>query len=78
MDEVAVLRSLDTHPNVVNLIDFFESPKTFHVVLELARGGDVFARLSQRNFYNEISARSLAQNLLLAVEYIHSRGFVHR
>jgi len=78
VDEVSILRSLDTHPNVVNLIDFFESPKTFHVVLELARGGDVFARLSQRNFYNELSARSLAQNLLLAVEYIHSRGFVHR
>eukprot|EP01083_Nonionella_stella_P120332 360500_1 len=39
VDEVSILRSLDTHPNVVNLIDFFESPKTFHVVLELARGG---------------------------------------
>ncbi len=76
-DEVSVMQDLK-HPNIVNLIDFDVSPKSFHVVLELARGGDVFVRLSKRTYYKESDARALAKNLMLAVDYIHTKGFVHR
>jgi len=76
--EVNVMKNLRMHPNIVNLVNFFESETLFHVVLELAEGGDLFDRLSKRRFYTEIDARSLAKNIIIAVDCIHSSGYVHR
>ena len=76
--EVEVLRNLDVHPNIVNLVDFFHSPKSFHMLLELARGGDLFDRLIKRRTYSEMDARKLVRNLLDAVSCMHACGFCHR
>ena len=76
--EVRIMKNLRMHPNIVNLLNFFESEKLFHVVLELAEGGDVFDRLSKRRYYRETDARTLARNLLIAIDCIHSSGYVHR
>ena len=35
--EVDVLKSLSNHRNIVSLLDFFEGPRVFCIVLELAR-----------------------------------------
>mmetsp|Transcript_19139 Transcript_19139/g.27673 ORF Transcript_19139/g.27673 Transcript_19139/m.27673 type:complete len:733 (+) Transcript_19139:108-2306(+) len=76
--EVSILKSLEGHDGVVNLVCFFETHTTFHVVLELARGGDVFDRLAKRTVYTEFDARVLARKLLEGVAHIHSRGIIHR
>jgi len=76
--EVGVLRELSCHPNIVTLLDFFASPGFFHVVLELARGGDLFGRIAKRKFYTENDARCLAKEILSAISYIHSKEYVHR
>jgi len=76
--EVHVLKSLQGYPGVINLIDFFEKPKVFHVILELARGGDVFDRLGRRTVYTEADARRLSKCLLESMAYIHSRYVTHR
>jgi len=77
--EVSILKSLSgSYDGIINLIDFFEEPQTFHLILELARGGDVFDRLSKRTVYTEKHARDLARRMLEAVQYIHSYGIVHR
>jgi len=72
------MKNLSKNPNIVNLLNFYECEKTFHVVLELARGGDVFERLAKRKSYKEMDSRTLAKNLLTAIDYIHSSGYVHR
>ena len=59
-------------------MDFFEKPSTFHIVLELARGGDVFDRLTKRTVYTEAHAQDLARRLLKSINHIHSHGIVHR
>jgi len=77
--EVSVLKSLSgSYDGIINLIDFFEEPQTFHLILELARGGDVFERLSKRTVYTEKHARDLARRMLEAVQFIHRYGIVHR
>jgi len=63
---------------VINLIEFYQVPETFHVVLDLAKGGDVFDRLSKRSVYNESDARDLAINLLTTMKFIHDKGIAHR
>jgi len=76
--EAEILRELSSHPNIVSLVDFFVSPKIFNVVLELAKGGDLFDKLSKRKFYTEKDARSVAKDVLTAISYIHSKNYVHR
>ena len=72
------MKNLQDNPNIVSLLNFYESEKTFHVVLEIAQGGDVFERLTKRRVYTEIDARTLAKNILIAIDYIHFQGYVHR
>lgn len=76
--EIEIMKELHGCDGVIKLIDFFQSPETFHVVLDLAKGGDVFDRLSKRSVYNESHARDLAINLLTTIEFIHDKGIAHR
>lgn len=42
-----VLRTLD-HPNIVKMIDFFEEPNLYYLVLEYVGGGELFERLVEK------------------------------
>ncbi|KAJ1383343.1 kinase-like domain-containing protein, partial [Ochromonadaceae sp. CCMP2298] len=66
------------HPNVVDLIEVFEEPGHFYVVLERIRGGELFERIIQRAFYSEKEARDVAVPLLRGVKYIHDAHIAHR
>jgi serine/threonine protein kinase len=63
---------------IINLIDFFPTPTSYRIVMELARGGDVFDRLAKRRTYTEKTARDFALSLFHAVEYLHDRNVAHR
>jgi len=76
--EAQTLRELCSHPNIIFLVDFFVSPETLYVVLELARGGDLFDSIARRKFFSEKDARAVAKELLMANSYMHSKDIVHR
>ena len=76
--EVYAMKELLEVPNIVSLIDFYETPTTFHVVQVYARGGDVFDRLAKRVSYNEKDARDLAIVLLSCLQAMHERRLCHR
>ena len=63
---------------IINLIDFYSTPTTHHIVMELARGGDVFDRLAKRKVYTEKHAHDLAERMLEAIRFLHNRGIAHR
>lgn len=68
-----------SHDNgIINLVDFYPSPKTYHIVMELARGGDVFDRLAKRKVYTEKDARDLAFRMLESIKFLHEKGIAHR
>eukprot|EP00804_Cyclotella_cryptica_P020574 CCRYP_003415-RA/>CCRYP_003415-RA protein AED:0.07 eAED:0.07 QI:146/0.85/0.75/1/1/0.87/8/1457/521 len=69
-------RSLDI--GIISLIDFFKSPLSYHIVMELAEGGDVFERLAKRKVYTEKDARDLARRMLQSIQFMHERGIAHR
>jgi calcium-dependent protein kinase len=41
MNEVKILRSMD-HPNILQIFEFFNDNKNFHLVTELLLGGELF------------------------------------
>ena len=66
------------HNGTIDLIDFYRSPTRYHIVMELARGGDVFDRLAKRKVYTEKHAADLARAMLGSIRFLHSRGIAHR
>lgn len=76
--EVTVLKDLSDVQGIVSLVDFFITPKEFHIVQVFAKGGDVFDRLAKKTTFSEEEARNLARRLLETMRDMHARGYVHR
>jgi serine/threonine protein kinase len=66
------------HPNCVNLIALFQSPKKVYMVLELLTGGELFDRIISKGSFSEKEASDLMGTLTSAIKYLHGVGIVHR
>eukprot|EP01102_Stenamoeba_stenopodia_P000837 TRINITY_DN10788_c0_g1_i1.p1 TRINITY_DN10788_c0_g1~~TRINITY_DN10788_c0_g1_i1.p1 ORF type:complete len:451 (+),score=152.51 TRINITY_DN10788_c0_g1_i1:58-1410(+) len=77
MDEVEILKKL-SHPNIINILDIFDTKDELQLVLELVHGGDLLDKILSKTRYKEDEARVIFKNIVEAVEYLHSHGFAHR
>eukprot|EP00742_Colponemidia_sp_Colp-10_P004128 GILJ01004406.1.p1 GENE.GILJ01004406.1~~GILJ01004406.1.p1 ORF type:complete len:756 (+),score=130.86 GILJ01004406.1:400-2667(+) len=75
--EAEVLMRLK-HPNIVNLIDVFETRDMFYLVMDLVQGGDLFDKIISKTRLDEVEARHIFVQTLQAVQYMHSKGVLHR
>ncbi|KAK9741496.1 hypothetical protein RND81_03G110300 [Saponaria officinalis] len=77
--EVAAMRRLD-HPNVLKIHEVMASKSKIYLVMELAKGGDLFGKLSRRadHRFPEPLARRYFQQLVSALGYCHRNGVAHR
>ncbi|KAL9230516.1 hypothetical protein vseg_005855 [Gypsophila vaccaria] len=77
--EVAAMRRLD-HPNVLKIHEVMASKTRIYLVMELAKGGDLFGKLSRRadHRFPEPLARRYFQQLVSALGYCHRNGVAHR
>jgi calcium-dependent protein kinase len=75
--ELAILSSLD-HPNIVNIIETFETEAVCYVILEYCAGGELFEKLSKVRRFTEQAAAKIMRSLLSAVMYCHNHGICHR
>lgn len=79
LNEISILKSVSQgHPNLVSLIDYFESPNNLYVVTELCRGGELFYRICKKGHYYEKDAAALVRSIVDAVAYLHDKGVAHR
>ncbi|XP_059090696.1 calcium/calmodulin-dependent protein kinase type 1-like isoform X3 [Tigriopus californicus] len=76
-NEIRVLRRLD-HPNVVKLLEAYESKSSVYLVMDLVTGGELFDRIVEKGSYTEKDAADLIKQVLDAVAYMHREGVVHR
>lgn len=77
LNEVSILKSL-RHKNIIPLMDFFETPDCFYLVMEKCDGGDVLDRVASIEHYSEKDACQFSKGLLQAVQFMHERGIAHR
>ncbi|XP_020575345.1 CBL-interacting serine/threonine-protein kinase 14-like [Phalaenopsis equestris] len=75
--EIAAMRRLH-HPHIIRLLEVLASRSTIYFVMEYAKGGELFARLSSRGRLPENQSRRLFHQLISAVAFCHSRGVFHR
>eukprot|EP01102_Stenamoeba_stenopodia_P019652 TRINITY_DN7469_c0_g2_i1.p1 TRINITY_DN7469_c0_g2~~TRINITY_DN7469_c0_g2_i1.p1 ORF type:complete len:488 (+),score=128.67 TRINITY_DN7469_c0_g2_i1:39-1466(+) len=71
--EISIMKKLD-HPNVMKLLEVYDTNRAYYLVLELLSGGELF---EEEKVYTEREARSIMRQLLNALEYLHSQGVVH-
>ena len=67
------------HPNLIKLIDLFETSTHYYIVIELCHGGDMYDYLEKRDFrISEQRAWELATQTAGAVFYLHNYNIIHR
>ena len=66
------------HPNIIRMLETLESPKRIHIVMEHAGGGNLCQYVKARKRLGEADARAIFVQVLMAVEYLHTTGIVHR
>eukprot|EP01052_Picozoa_sp_SAG31_P006922 SAG31_NODE_325_length_17671_cov_9.902743_3_plen_104_part_00 len=49
-----------------------------YMIMELAAGGDLFAKVEATNGFDETTARFYFRQLMVGVAYCHARFIVHR
>lgn len=74
--EAQLLSSLH-HPNIVQLYDFVQKPKTQWLVLEYVDGLSLFEWLGEKKQIELRAALAIAAELLNGLGYLHARGVVH-
>ena len=50
--EIVILQTLD-HPNVLKLYEYFEDEKNIYLVTEICRGGELFDKIIEEEFFAE-------------------------
>jgi carbon catabolite-derepressing protein kinase len=75
--EISLMSKL-RHKHVLRLIEVLASRSKIYLVLEFARGGELFTRVESRGKLPEETARKYFRQLISALRYCHSRGVFHR
>jgi polo-like kinase 4 len=66
------------HSNIVRFMGCFEDDHNVYMILELCNYGNMFQFLRRNGPLSESIAVVVIQQLILALEYIHEHGVVHR
>jgi len=76
-NEIDILGNID-HPKVICMKDIFDSKDTLFIVMELMTGGELFEEIVKRKTFSEKDASYIMKQLFQALEFLHSKGIVHR
>lgn len=75
--EIDILLSLE-HENIVLMKEYFEENNKVYLIMEMLSGGELLDAVLDKGHYSEADARSCFLQIVKAVQYLHSRGIVHR
>mmetsp|Transcript_72359 Transcript_72359/g.203119 ORF Transcript_72359/g.203119 Transcript_72359/m.203119 type:complete len:391 (+) Transcript_72359:108-1280(+) len=75
--EIDLLTALD-HENIIQLLETFEDPRRYYIVMELCMGGELFERIVDVGGLTEPQAAVLMRQIARTICYLHGEGVVHR
>lgn len=74
--EISIMRRL-RHRHIVKLFEVLATKSKIYFVMELVKGGELFAKVAKGRLSEDLS-RKCFQQLISAVGYCHLRGVYHR
>ncbi|KAJ7783708.1 kinase-like domain-containing protein [Mycena maculata] len=75
--ESKTLKDLE-HPNIVAYLGFEETPQHLNIFLEYVPGGTIGSCLLKHGKFDEEVTKSFTSQILAGLEYLHSKGILHR
>jgi serine/threonine protein kinase len=64
------------HPNLVNIIEAYDNPDGFYLVIEYLSGGELCEWLNNLPAKTEATICNIIKTLTDVIEYCHDKGFV--
>ena len=77
LGELKILKNLD-FPFIVKLFSRFQTPKSLYLILEYCENGDLSWQIQEKEQMRQEEARFYAAEILLALDFIHSKGIAYR
>ena len=75
--EIQILKMV-RHPVVVQLYEIIETQKELYLMMEYARGGELFEYIVNNKRVREKVAAKFLHQILSGIEYLHRLGICHR
>lgn len=76
-NEMEIMKDL-RHPNIVQYVDHHEHERWIYIIMEYIAGGELSAYLASNGKIAEDMVKSIARQLLHALQYLHKRKITHR
>ncbi|XVF63000.1 hypothetical protein PTKIN_Ptkin09bG0054000 [Pterospermum kingtungense] len=76
--EVSAMHRLQHHPNILKIHEVMATKTKIYLVMELASGGELFAKVLRRGRLAEPAARRYFSQLVSALNFCHQNGVAHR
>merc|ERR1711936_617533 len=76
--EVALMEQVQNVVGIIKIIEFFEMPESFFIVMEKFHCQDLFDYISERGALTEDKARNIFKQLLETILMCHNNGVLHR
>ncbi|KAF4431022.1 camp-dependent kinase catalytic subunit [Fusarium acutatum] len=67
-----------SHPFLAELHGTFQDMRNLYMVIEFVEGGELFTLLRQVKRFRTVVAKFYSAQIVLAVDYLHSKDIVHR
>ncbi|TMW98977.1 hypothetical protein EJD97_003259 [Solanum chilense] len=75
--EISAMSCLN-HPNIIKLHEVMATKSKIYLVMEIASGGDLHAKLIRHGRFSNSTARFYFHQLVSALHYCHQNGVTHR
>ncbi|MGH0145263.1 UNVERIFIED_CONTAM: hypothetical protein FKN15_004952, partial [Acipenser sinensis] len=76
-NEISIIKSL-SHPNIVRLLEEYETDSEIYLIMEFVHGGDLFDAITESVKFTEHNAAQMIIDLCQALAYTHGKNVVHR
>ena len=76
--EAKQLQLLGEHPQIPMLLAYFEEDDYLYLVQQFIKGENLQQKLDREGIFSEIKVKELLMDLLPILEFIHSKGVIHR
>ncbi len=76
--EAAQLQALGSHPQIPELIAYFEEEGCLYLVQELIEGENLYIELQRHGIFSEAQIYELLENMLPVLQFIHDHQTIHR
>lgn len=76
--EAFQLKDLGSHPQIPELISYFEEEGCLYLVQELIEGENLYNELQSKGIFKEAQIYQLLEAMLPVLQFIHDRQVIHR